>query len=61
VRFDLAGPGKMIGVGNGDPSSHERDVFLPPMDWRRSLFNGLAQIIVQSSQAPGEITLSAKA
>jgi beta-galactosidase len=31
----------------------------PP--WKRCLFNGLAQIIVQSSGAPGEITLTAKA
>ncbi|MGD0207214.1 MAG: beta-galactosidase GalA [Verrucomicrobiota bacterium] len=29
VHFELSGPGKMIGVGNGDPSSHEPDVFLP--------------------------------
>jgi beta-galactosidase len=29
--------------------------------WSRSLFNGLAQIIVQSSKAPGEIKLSAGA
>jgi beta-galactosidase len=29
VHFDLSGPGKIIGVGNGDPSCHEPDVFLP--------------------------------
>jgi beta-galactosidase len=29
IRFDLAGPGKIIGVGNGDPSCHEPDIFLP--------------------------------
>ena len=29
VHFELAGPGKIIGVGNGDPSCHEPDVFLP--------------------------------
>jgi beta-galactosidase len=27
--------------------------------WKRSLFNGLAQVIVQSTQQPGEITLTA--
>ena len=32
----------------------------PPPDWRRSAFNGLAQIIVQSTQAPGEIKLTAQ-
>ena len=28
-------------------------------DWKRCAFNGLAQVIVQSTQAPGEITLTA--
>jgi beta-galactosidase len=28
VHFDLSGPGKIIGVGNGDPSCHESDVYL---------------------------------
>jgi beta-galactosidase len=28
VDFDLAGPGKILGVGNGDPSCHEPDVYL---------------------------------
>ena len=29
IQFDLDGPGKILGVGNGDPSCHEPDVFLP--------------------------------
>jgi beta-galactosidase len=28
VAFTLTGPGKIIGVGNGDPSSHEPDKFI---------------------------------
>jgi beta-galactosidase len=28
VHFELSGPGRIIGVGNGDPSCHEPDVFL---------------------------------
>ena len=28
VRFELSGPGKILGVGNGDPSCHEPDVYL---------------------------------
>jgi beta-galactosidase len=28
VHFELSGPGKIIGVGNGDPSCHEPDVYL---------------------------------
>ena len=65
IHFELAGPGKILGVGNGDPSSQEPDVFLPAEnsapDWQRSLFSGLAQIIVQSTKDPGEIKLTAHA
>ena len=61
----MDGPGKMLGVGNGDPSSHEQDVFLrtenSAPDWQRRLFSGLAQIIVQSTKEPGEIKLTARA
>jgi beta-galactosidase len=31
VALALDGPGRIIGVGNGDPSSHEADRFIPPM------------------------------
>jgi beta-galactosidase len=33
---------------------------IPPAPWKRSLFSGLAQVIVQSTGQPGEITLTAK-
>ena len=64
ITFELTGPGKIIGVGNGDPSSHEPDQFIPGVStpsplWRRSLFNGLAQVIVQSTKNAGEIKLTA--
>jgi beta-galactosidase len=29
IHFKLSGPGKILGVGNGDPSCHEPDVYLP--------------------------------
>jgi beta-galactosidase len=64
VRFALSGPGKIIGVGNGDPSCHEPDKYLPGADeqpWKRSVFNGLAQIIVQAGKEPGELKLQAEA
>ncbi|HLB72438.1 MAG TPA: hypothetical protein VJJ98_00310, partial [Sedimentisphaerales bacterium] len=32
-----------------------------PGEWKRSLFNGLAQVIVQSTQQAGQITLKAGA
>jgi beta-galactosidase len=63
VSFDVKGPGRIIGVGNGDPSSHEPDTFAhrtgADARWRRRLFNGLAQVIVQSSGGAGEIVLRA--
>jgi beta-galactosidase len=56
VEFELSGPGRIIGVGNGDPSSHE-----PDKGSRRSLFNGLAQVIVQAGKSAGPVTLTARA
>jgi beta-galactosidase len=57
VEFALEGPGAIIGLGNGDPNSHE-----PEKGNRRSLFNGLAQVIVQSRpDGKGPLRLSAKA
>jgi beta-galactosidase len=31
VHFTLSGPGKILGVGNGDPSCHELDVYIPQL------------------------------
>ena len=56
VTFTLTGPAKLIGVGNGDPSSHE-----PDKANSRSAFNGLAQAIVQTTHTAGEIALQADA
>ena len=53
VNFSISG-GTIIGVGNGNPSSHEADKAS-----QRSVFNGLAQVIVQSDNQPGAITLTA--
>jgi len=57
--FDLKGNGKIIGVGNGDPSSHEMDKYLTG-NYKRSLFNGKCQVIIQSTKEAGEFTLTAK-
>lgn len=57
VEFEVNGPGTNIGHGNGDPNSHE-----PEKGNRRSLFNGYAQIIIQSQRdGAGDISLRAKA
>jgi beta-galactosidase len=34
IHFELSGLGKILGVGNGDPSCHEPDVFLPQFSVR---------------------------
>lgn len=60
VRFEIKGPGKIIGVGNGDPSSHEPDK-CEEGAWQRTLFNGKCQVIVQSTGESGTIHFEAKA
>ena len=56
IAFKLAGPAALIGVGNGDPACHE-----PDKGDSRSVFNGLAQAIVQTTRQAGEIALEASA
>jgi len=56
ITFKLSGPAKLIGVGNGDPSSHE-----PDQASHRAAFNGLAQAIVQTTTKGGRIKLTAEA
>jgi beta-galactosidase len=54
ISFRVTGEGALIGVGNGDPNCQESD-----KEPKRSLFNGLAQVIVQASRTPGTITVEA--
>ena len=56
VTFSLTGPGRVIGVGNGDPSSHEADRASV-----RHAFNGLCMALVQSTKSPGGIAVNASA
>lgn len=60
IQFEIEGPGKIIGVGNGDPSSHEPDKCMDGA-WQRRLFNGKCQIIIQSGTEAGMIKFKAKA
>jgi beta-galactosidase len=55
VTFHLNGGG-ILGVGNGDPSSHE-----PDQANCRRVFNGLCQVIAQAGAAAGELRLTAEA
>ncbi|QEC74267.1 glycoside hydrolase family 2 protein [Arachidicoccus ginsenosidivorans] len=59
VYFDLEGENAaIVGVGNGDPSSHENDKDVRH-NWHRSLFNGRAQVIIRSGTNSGTIKLKA--
>lgn len=55
IHFKVSGEGALIGVGNGNPNSQESDK--KPM---RSLFNGLAQVILQSTKNAGSIQITAE-
>jgi beta-galactosidase len=57
VTFTVAGPGQVIGVGNGDPTSHEADVAS-----QRKAFNGLCQAIVRTRRGEaGDLRVTASA
>ncbi|GAC1586508.1 MAG: hypothetical protein NVS3B8_00510 [Chitinophagaceae bacterium] len=58
IRFIIEGDAKIIGVGNGDPSSIESDKCADGA-WQRSLFNGKCQVIVQSGINAGTIKFEA--
>lgn len=60
IRFTLQGDAKIIGVGNGDPSSHEVDKYFDTVA-QRHLFNGKCQVIVQSGLSTSMIHFEAKA
>src|SRR5262249_47820436 len=59
VTFTVTG-GTRLGVGDGDANSHESDRAANNVAVR-SVFNGLAQVIVQSSNQVGTLTLTASA
>lgn len=60
VKFSLTGDAKIIGVGNGDPSSHEPDQYRDGAAWQRSAFNGKCQVIILSGKTSSDIILEIK-
>jgi beta-galactosidase len=56
VRLAVSGPGALIGMGNGDPTSHEPD----KTDTRRA-FKGLCMGLIQARGPAGRIHVSASA
>jgi beta-galactosidase len=54
VKFRVSGAGKLIGVGNGDPTDHESD-----KGTVRKAFSGYCMALVQSAKTAGSITVEA--
>jgi len=54
ISFNVTGPGRVLGTGNGDPTSHESD----PGSTRKA-FSGLCMSIVQSMKSAGSISIEA--
>jgi beta-galactosidase len=60
INFMLEGDAQIIGVGNGDPSSHEPDK-CEVGKWKRNLFSGKCQLIILAGKKPSAIKFSATA
>lgn len=58
IRFGIKN-GRILGVGNGHPSSHERDVFRPGEEVSRNAFGGYVQLIVTSDRSGKPVELTA--
>jgi beta-galactosidase len=56
VTFQITGPAKLIGVGNGDPTDHGSD-----KGSSRKAFGGLCMAIIQAEKKGGSITVEASA
>ena len=56
LTFEVNGPAEIVGVINGDLSSHELMT-----GNRRSLHNGTATVILRSKREPGPVTLTVSA
>ncbi|HEX3892818.1 MAG TPA: beta-galactosidase GalA [Terracidiphilus sp.] len=56
VTFRVTGSGKLIGVGNGDPTDHGSDKASS-----RKAFGGLCMAIIQAEKKAGDITVEATA
>jgi beta-galactosidase len=55
VNFSVSGGAKIIGVGNGDPSSHE-----PDKSSKRRAFSGACMAVIQSNGESEKVVFTAK-
>jgi beta-galactosidase len=56
IEFSCEGA-SIIGVGNGDPSSHEADKL--DGQWKRHLFSGYCQVIIRAGNTPQKVSIKA--
>ena len=63
LTLTVSGPLRILGVGNGDPAfqAAERPVDAEARTFRVKAFNGLAQVLLQSTGEAGEATLTVAA
>ncbi|GAA0890464.1 beta-galactosidase GalB [Fulvivirga kasyanovii] len=54
IQFSIDGPGEIVGVDNGDPTSH-----LSLKGNKIQIFNGKCLVVIQSDRQAGEITVRA--
>lgn len=55
VEFEVDASAQILGVGNGNPTSHE-----PDQASQRKLFNGKAQLLLRSAKNTGQIAVIAR-
>ena len=62
IDIEITGEGRILGVGNGDPANldPEHPAKADCKSFKVKTFNGLAQIIIQSSYKKGEISVSCR-
>jgi beta-galactosidase len=58
IRFKLTGDGSILGIGTGDMQSLEDERCLSG-DYKKKLFNGKCQLVVQAGKSAGNIEIEA--
>ena len=62
IEIEVAGPVRILGVGNGDPAwqAQEQPTDRQARTFRVRTFNGLAQVLLQSTHEKGDATLTCR-
>jgi hypothetical protein len=62
MQVSVEGPGRILGCGNGDPAFRAMERPEDPDGKRFTIetFNGLAQVLIQSTGEPGDIRITLK-